>query len=188
MDEKEIIKSQIRKLSEILITAKLSYETWWIMAGPDRPKYIEIFNTYLSFFRPTINAHYHTLIISLYKLYDKRRNTTNFNHLVKIAKSNWPTSDKDFSYLEEMYQQALTIWKKIRIMRHEFYAHQASNANISDIYKRAEICPDQFKELIDLSIQILNEVYSTFDRITISMYSISASHDTYRVLDKLSNF
>ena len=53
---KKEIKAYIEGLSYIVYTAKSSYEIWWILEGPDRPKYVNTLNEYLSFFSPSIDA------------------------------------------------------------------------------------------------------------------------------------
>ena len=182
---KEEIKSHIERLSDIVYTAKLSYEIWWILVGPDRPQYIDTLNRYLSFFRPTIDAHYHVIIISLFKLFDKGKRTMNIHRLIKLVKKDDIISNSDFSEIEEKYNRALVIWEKVKIIRHKYYAHQAFNVDIKEVYRRAKITPDEFKELIELTTNIMNTINSQYNRTQIAYNMLSAKEDTYHLLDEL---
>ena len=182
----EEVKTYIERLSDIVYTVKSSYEIWWILVGPDRPQYTDTLNRYLSFFRSTIDAHYHVIIISLPKLFDKGKRTMNIHRLIKLVKKDDIISNSDFSEIEEKYNRALVICEKVKIIRHEYYAHQAFNVDIKEMYRRAGIKPDEFKELIDLTTNIMNTINSRYNRTQIAYNMLSAEDHTYQVLDKLS--
>jgi len=182
----EEVKTYIEKLSGIVYTAKSSYEIWWILVGPERPKYVNTLNQYLSFFSPTIDAHDHTLIISLFKLFDKGKQTMNIHRLIKLVKKDDIISNSDFSEIEEKYNRALVIWEKVKILRNKYYAHQAFDLNIKELYRQAKITPDEFKELIDLTTNIMNTISSQYNRTQTAYNMLSADEHTYQVLDKLS--
>jgi len=183
---KKEIKSYIEGLSNIVYIAKSSYEIWWILVGPDRPKYVNTLNEYLSFFSPCIDAHFQTMIVSLYKLNDRSKGTLSLIPLFRLVKQNNTFSHEDFSEIEKIYNRAVTIWEKVKIIRHNFVAHRSLGQDISKIYEIAKIKPDEFKELIDLTTKILNTINSLYYRTQIAYNMLSAKDHTYQVLDKLS--
>lgn len=174
------------KLSNVIIAANLSYEIWWELSGPNRPKYVDILNDYLSFWSSTISAHFTSLIILLYKLYDRNPKTLSFNRLFKLIKKHNIFTDNEYMILISKLEQAKIIWEKIKILRNEYYAHLSYEADTVKIYKKAEIKPNQFKELINLSKDIINSVYANYHNGEI-VFWISAKDETSRILNKLKN-
>lgn len=155
MDElKTLVSHENNDLLDVILDANFNHWIWWIYVGPDRPKYASTLNEYLAFFSNSIRAHFFTLIISLYKLYDTNKATNNFNRLLKLVKNNTSFSQDEIRAIEDRFMRALLIWKKVKILRHNYFAHLKFNVDTESIYKEANITPNEFKELINLSMEM----------------------------------
>ncbi len=72
----ERIDSYIKSLRDSIIAAEHNHDIWWIYKNKDtRPKYLDVMNSYLSFFQTSIHAHFVAMVIVLYRLYETRRDT-----------------------------------------------------------------------------------------------------------------
>lgn len=183
---KKIIGKYVKNISELIIKTNMNYEIWWELSGTNIPKYVSLLNQEKHFWISTINAHYSNLIICLYKLFDKNNDTVNLMKLQKVVKKNKIFKDKEFNALISEYKKASFIWEKVKILRHNLYAHNSLKfVDYKDVYKKANVTPDEFKELIELSIKIIDIIYGKSHNSSI-LFCISAIEDTHSVLKKLS--
>lgn len=189
MDTKtqEKIDFYIENLRGTIITAELNHDIWWIYKSKDtRPKFIDIMNSYLSFFQASNHAHFVAMLIALYRLYETRRDTISLPHLLKILDRDHPLSDNALSSVSELMQKAKPIWKKVGIIRSEVFAHSNDERNTEESFKKAGIKYRHFKELIDLSKTIINNITNDLSRNT-HAFNLSAEFDTKRLLTDLLN-
>ncbi len=182
-DIKKLIEPNNNELFYILNTAYFNYQSWWILVGPDRPKYVRILNNYNLYFRTVIHSHLTTLIISLYKIFDKRKDSYNIKRLIKIAKNDDSFTKDELNILDKKFDSAIEIWEKVRILRHKYYAHLKYDLTPNKIYKEAKIKPDEFLELIMQSYDIFNIIREHFKKPEIPL--VSTEDDLYKLLNDL---
>ncbi len=182
---KKYIDINNNELLHVLHIAFYNYKSWWILVGPDRPKYVRILNNYNLYFRTAIHSHLTTLIISLYKIYDKRKDTNNIRRLIKLVKNDNSFTEEELININKKFESACKIWEKIKILRHNYYAHLKYDLTPREIYKEAKIKPDEFLELINLSYDIFNIVRKHFKETEIPL--VSPGFDLYNLLNDLKN-
>lgn len=185
MGNKSEIQGHIKNLRDTIITANLNYEIWWIYMSKDtRSKYINIMNNYRSFFSTSTHAHFVTMIIVLYRLYETCKNTINIPQLIKLMEQNGYLSDELKKEINTFYPKAKQIWIKVGIIRSEVFAHANKDSNTDKSVRKANIKYRNFKELIELSITILNLLTQNFDK-SFHAFTLSAEEDTKNLLDTL---
>ena len=178
----------INSLRDTIIAAEHNHDIWWIYKSKDtRPKFIDVMNSYLSFFQTSIHAHFVAMVIALYRLYETRRDTISLPKLLEILNRDHPLSDSAMNRVADMMKKAKAIWIKVGIIRSEIFAHLNDASNIEESFKKADIEYRQFKELIDLSKRILNVVTRDYDQNT-HAFNLSAEFDTKALLTDLLNF
>jgi len=181
MNKKQLINPLFNKylneLTNTAYSADCHYHIWWIYKK-DRPKYVVIMNKYLGFFGPSISAHFVAMLMALCNLYDTRKDTVNFKNLVKIIKENHLLDGSIVANIEDLLKKKEALIKKIRILRSNHFAHINENLDYDKTLKMVNIKYDNFKELIELSYSILNNI-NYVSRISRS------EEDTYRLLDIL---
>jgi len=182
-DINKMIELNNNDLLHVLNNAFFNYKSWWILVGPDRPKYVKILNNYNLYFRTSINSHLTTLIISLYKIYDKRKDTNNIRRLIKIVNKDKSFTKEELNILNEKYESAFEIWEEVKILRHNYFAHLKYDLGKDEIFKDAKIKPDEFYELIMLSYDIFNIIRKHFNEPEIPL--VSPTNDLHKLLNNL---
>ncbi len=65
------LEDHLEVLFQTVMAARANYTIWWIYKH-ERPKYIDVLNTYIEFFRVGIHANFVAMLMALYKLGDPR--------------------------------------------------------------------------------------------------------------------
>ncbi|MBC8416627.1 MAG: hypothetical protein ISS80_00365 [Candidatus Cloacimonetes bacterium] len=155
-DLKSLVRHNNNPLLEIIYNAHYNYCLWWKLRGPERPKFIETMRRYILFFHTSIKSYFLTLIVSLYKLYDSNSKTNNFNKLLNLAKNECTFSKEELIQLEEKFNKARVIWEKVVILRSNYFAHLNIKFDEKNLYKQANITPNELGELIYISLEFFN--------------------------------
>lgn len=177
-----------RHLEELVQTVKAgraNFDIWWVYKnGQDRNKYLEVLNYYLEFFRVSIHAHWVAMLMALYKLYDKRKDSIGIQDLIGGAKQipNFPQDIVE--PIQVNLNLALPLWEKVRILQHKLFAHRDKALNYDETFKSAKITADDLRLLTDHSLEILNLI-SYFRHKTTYRFSNCHAKDTYKLLEAL---
>ncbi|MCG2706345.1 MAG: hypothetical protein L6254_02205 [Candidatus Omnitrophica bacterium] len=126
------------------------------------------------------------VVVSLYKLFEKRKDTVNFKNIIKDALRLKIINDADIQKLNPTIEKAKTIWIKINQLRSYLFAHRTKELTVEDIYKKANIKPDEIKELTDLSLEILNYIALKAGQKKHKFESFTL-RDTHRLFKTLMN-
>ncbi len=169
---KSLISHNQNPLLEIINDSHYNYCFWWKLSGPERSKFLETMNKYIFFFKTSIRSYFLTLIVSLYKLYDSNSRTNNFNKLFKLINSDCTFKEKEKIILEDKFYKAQVIWEKVRILRHNYFAHLNMKYDEKSLYKQANITPNEFKELIYISLDIFNLIREHYDESKLSLANV----------------
>ena len=169
----------IKRIHDSILAADLHHRIYWIYKNrEDRARYIETMNEYLGFFASSIQAHFIAIVVILYAAYENRRDTVN---LVKLYRGSQAELKRT---LGSDFDRAVTIWKKIAVLRNNHFAHVAEHLEIDAVFETAGLTYAEIKELIELSKKIINSLSYTEDRSTF-VESLDSAKDTYRLLEKL---
>lgn len=174
----------IRSLQDTVVVAELNFEIWWVYKSADtRPKYIDSLNHYLGFFQASIHAHFVANIIALYRLYETQRDSININRLLRaLPPEKRAKLPSDF---EDRMKRAKAIWKKINIVRNNCFGHLGGENSVSESFKLAALTPNEMKELMGLTRDILNDVTHVWNN-SVHAFNLNARDDTIRLLDDLN--
>ena len=184
----EKIDNHIKSLRDTITAAEHNHDIWWIYKSKDtRPKFIDVMNSYLSFFQTSIHAHFVAMVIALYRLYETRPDTISLPQLLKVLNSDHLLSDDAMNRVSELMQKAKPTWIKVGIIRSEVFAHLNDERNTEESFRKADIKYRQFKELIDLSKTIINVITQDYNRNT-HAFNLSAEFDTKTLLTDLLSF
>jgi len=176
---------QLNILFEILFNARSNYDVWWIYVNKDdRLKYFRVQFHYKEFFETIGRANITTVIIELYKLFDKSNKALSLNKIIKDAQRINIIDKKDFDKLREIMRQAESLWKKIAILRSNLFAHRSKIDTKKEIYRIANITPNQIKELTELGLEILNYIMVKSGKRE-RQFEAFIVRDTYNVFDGL---
>lgn len=179
----ENFKNDLKDILLIVEDAHYSYEIWWILVSRDgRKRFFKQMLHYKEFFQATAYAHIALVIINLYKLFETRKDTLNFNKLIRETEKRGLFDPKQ---INNELKEARRLWKKIGILRNRLFAHKNYLLTKEAIYKEAEINPNQIKKLIDLSLKIFNSLWISLGESPKKIDDFS-TRDTNKILEDLS--
>lgn len=179
------IEKNVRELQRAIVTAQLSYEIWWVYKEKDsRARFTDVLNDYPLYFRMSIHAHFVAMIIALYRLYETRKDTFNLQQLIRLLKKQNKLTIEEIKNIESNINSAKLLWQKVSLLRNNIFAHQSSKFDGDEIWERANVTPNEFKELIDETKAVLNIITHLWDRRG-HAFNLSATHDVVKLLEDL---
>ena len=182
---KQDIQKYIGELRDTAIDAQLNYEVWWTYEEREsRQKYVDTMNHYTTFFWTSIHAHFLAMLVALYRLYETRPDTVNIPHFIKILEENACIPQVAISKVRQIYQEARPLWVKVSILRNEAFAHRSNEYNVSEVFQRAGVTPDELKDLVERTKKLLNEITHVWNR-NVDAFNLRAADDTTRLLEDL---
>ncbi len=179
------IPGYIKELQHTVTVAGLNYEIWWVYESHDtRPKYLNTMNGYPLFFQQSIHAHFVALLVALYRLYETRGDTYNIPSLLRILRNQQALDRATLDQLDRMYNKARPLWIKVNILRNKAFGHRSVAHTVEEVFKEAQVTPNELKQLVEATKELLNELSHARDR-NVHAFNLSARGDTIRLLDDL---
>lgn len=183
MDKK--ITQKVKELQNALTVAGLNYEIWWVYKEKEsRKRYVNTLNNYPLFFQTSLHAHFVAMIVSLYRLYETRRDTINIPQLIKLFKDEGSIPPQEIKRLESEIRKMKPLWVKVSVLRNKMFGHRSNALDHDGVWKEASVTPNQFKSLIEDSKRILNEMTSLWNRSG-HAFNLSATKDVQDLLEDL---
>jgi hypothetical protein len=174
-------------LSELRITvvdAGLHYDIWSTLTNPNTvPKYHKDMHRYQLFFSTSIKANLVATLIALYCLYETNNKTYNINELCKEIHCRF-TADS-LKKIDEHYAKAKFLWGKVNILRNNVFGHRSTLLNIEAAFAKANVTPEDLRQLIEISKALLNEVSFLHDQSK-QTFNLDARGDTVDLLEDLA--
>ncbi len=179
------IQKHVGELQHVIVVAKLNYEIWWIYKEKNsRMRFVDILNNYPLYFQTSLHAHFVAMIISLYRLYETRKDTINLLQLVRLLRKHSTLSIQEIKGMESDIKGMRPLWQKVSILRNNMFAHRSNKLDDDAVWKKANVTPNQIKKLIDDSESILNRITHLWARNT-HAFNLSSTHDTVCLLEDL---
>ena len=183
----EEIDKYMSELRQTISVANLHYEVWWVFKDKEVcNEYLKTVNQYSLFFQTTIHAHFVATIVSLYRVYETRKDTYNIQGLFKrLKKTNF--SESKLVELENLYKQAKPLWLKISVLRNKAFGHRNNQLTVSEIFEEAKVKPNEFKELMEVTKKILNITSQEWNQST-HAFNLGAEASTKLLLQDLKKY
>jgi len=155
-------KERVDRVGQHIVRARLFFDLWFYFeAERTRAKILDTMEEYNAFFRYTPHAYLATYVIYIAGVFETgRSDTINLESLVREAKLDGRLSSKYASSAELILQEAKPIAKKVAILRHNAFAHRSAKTSYDDAFVRADVTPDQLRDLTDLALRVGNMLLS----------------------------
>jgi len=177
------IEKIVRELQHAIKVAKLNYEIWRVYKEKSSHlRFVDVLKKYPRYFETSLHAHFVAMIISLYRLYETRKDTMNLPQLVRLLKKHSTLPTQEIKSMESDIDSMKPLWQKVSMLRNNMFGHRSNKLNDDDVWKKASVTPNQLKKLIDDSKEILNKIKRLLDRSS-HIFNLSATHDTVRLLE-----
>ncbi len=189
MSETEVKRKFERDLARVkdsIIAASEHYNIWYIYKNKDyRPKYVNVMNRYLGFFRASISAHFTAILLNLSKSLDRNTNKrTNIYSLLQLVEKHNLIQPSELREIKSKLNKIRDLFGKVQILRNNYFAHLGAKLDSKESFKHAGISPNDLKKLIDLSIEILRSIYYAYDRGDF-VFDYGSKEDAYSLLNDL---
>jgi hypothetical protein len=179
------IAKNVKELQNALTVAGLNYEIWWIYKEKEsRKRFVDTLNDYPLFFQTSLHAHFVAMIVSIYRIYETRKDTTNMPQLVKQLRKLNTIPTEDLKKIDSDIEKLKALWIKVSVIRNKMFGHRTNNMDHDGIWEEANVTPNQFKQLIDDSKSILNDLTPLWNRSG-HAFNLSATKDTVDLLEDL---
>jgi hypothetical protein len=179
------IEKNIEELQDAILFAKWNYEIWLVCNEKNsRKRFVDVLDDYPLYFQTSLRANFVAMIISLYRLYETREDTINIPQLLRLLKKRNNISGQEIESMESDVKSMRPLWKKVSILRNNLFGHRSNKLVDEDVWKKANVTPDQLKRLIDDSKGLLNKMTRLWDRRS-HAFNLSVSYDAVRLLEDL---
>jgi hypothetical protein len=175
-------EQDLKRVKDSIVAASEHYDIWWIYENEDdRPRYVNVMNRYLGFFRASISAQFTALLLTLSKALDKntKHNGISMYSLVEFAEKHGLIKSSKLQEIRNDLNCTNKVFSKLQILRNNCFAH-LGKLDTKRAFNLAGMSPNDLKKLIDLSINILKSIGDF-------AFDYGAKNDTYALLNDLSN-
>lgn len=183
------IRNWIHELRQNITHANLNYEIWWVLFGKDTDDdLIKVLNKYKRLQLTLKRSYMTTLFVDLYKLYETKDNRHCIPSLIKKIEKDNLIDTTSLDSIKSLYaHKAKPIWVKVSILRNNVYAHSSSSLKIEDAFERAKLSPNDLKDLLDYSKEILNSISKTIFKET-HVFNLGSKREMLNLLKHLNEY
>jgi hypothetical protein len=180
------IDHRVETASQLVVRTGIFLDLWDFYHGPSRAAILDTMNKYSEFFRFDEHAHRFSFIVHAAALFEPKPNTINLCQLVKELREAGRVSDESMSEIASLFTADLKrIIKGIRIIRNNAFAHRNDSISIDESFTMAKISFNNFRELMSVSLKIVNILLACCGRKPQVFFSLPLE-DARRILGALS--
>jgi hypothetical protein len=141
-------------------------------------------NLYPGFFTGIEAALFNSVVVLVYSVFEKRPDTINIYTLLRNLDKSL-SQDQKLAF-EQQVSIAKSTWIKISILRNEQVGHQALYQAPENTFSKAQVSPEEIRELITCAQQLTAEISSTVFR-NILAFNVESKPDLKTSLAALAN-
>lgn len=151
-----------RSLHTMLTQAQIDFEMWQAMrkARSDADTVVMLNRRYHRFYSAAENALFNSMITILYKLFETRSDTVNFNQLRKEFPADIRPEVKE--EIDELFRRTKPIWRKVLHVRNKVVGHQSLGIEAGEVHRIAGITIDELEGMIEASQRLLHVIAKNF--------------------------
>lgn len=162
-DAAKAVIAHTETASRMLFRANLYFEAWWLSAGVEgRRQFKDFWDEYWEFWRFNQHAMQFAFVVYLASLFEARSDTVNFGTLWREAETH--ATEANRRQFAAVWQSAEPAAKSVAILRSNAMAHRSMNLSFNDAFKKAHVTPDELRQLLTFSWDLLNIVEVSIKR------------------------
>lgn len=143
--------------AQLATRTRVFLDIWWYYEGPTRKDILPSLNLYSEFFRFDPHAHFVSFIVHIAALFESRNDTINIPSLL-IEAATFGIKQKAVERMQSQLQATSAVVPKSIILRSNLFAHRTANLSYDEVFKTANVTPDELRALSNSSIEILGEL------------------------------
>jgi hypothetical protein len=185
---KNRISRHVNELQNAIILAGLNYDIWWLYKNKEtRKKLVEPLTLfYPAFIATSMHAHFVSMVVASYRVFEKRRDTITLPNLIKLIEREGMVTQNDIYRFRTEIDKIKKVWSKIAILRNNMFGHRTNALDTKEIWIKANLTPDDVKSSIIDSKRLLNKITETRDNSG-HLFSQSAYDDTKSLFEDLNS-
>ncbi len=153
------MSKQLGQLHNEIMAAKMHYGIYHVfMNEVDRPKFVDVMNRFIEFFRPAINAHFVSMVTSLSVIYDQGEKSVHIQGLLEEIENLSGVDSNAVRVLKDRIEKNRPILKKMFRVRNNAIAHLSKNLSIEETFSKARLTRNDLRDLIQDTMNILQEI------------------------------
>jgi hypothetical protein len=153
------IDDRIEAAAQLVLRSRIFFDIWFYFESNDtRSSLINTMRDYNEFFRFAPHAHFVAFVVSIAAVFDKRRDTLSLPNLVTEMSATNLLSAQAQSEIGSLADQAAPLVSKVRILRHNAFAHRSASFLYNDIFKAAKVTALQMRDLTEIALKIANQL------------------------------
>jgi hypothetical protein len=146
---------ETEELRRLVTVAGLNLEAW--LALHTTPNW-RVQNTYIPYFQTAVSAHFASMVMAFYCLYETNPKSTNIPGVLRQLRATSRLPEVDLDQLDKTQADLKHLWVKISVLRNKVFGHREREITIDDVFKQAGLRPNDFETLFDETARLLNEV------------------------------
>lgn len=153
------LNQRLDRVGQHVVRARLFLDLWFYFEEQEsRRKIIDIMEEYNEFFRFTPHAYLTTYVVYMAGVFDKRKGTISLAPLLREVKATGQLKAPDAAIVEALLTKTKPVADKVATLRHNAFAHRSAHISYDDVFKMANVKPDQLRDLTDMALEITNRL------------------------------
>lgn len=140
-------------LIQVANDAKLHYQVWWALEHDGLMNFAPTLRRFPDYFEATRVANFRSMIMAAWKPFDFNSKVSSFKTLLDTHPAF--LSETNIRMINDHLEKSRGITGLNKI-RHQFIAHQNAKQNTEEIFMQADVTPNNLKELIYRTGDIIN--------------------------------
>lgn len=146
------LDERVHTAGQLAVRAKIFFDVFWLYESADeRPALEHARDEYGEFLRFDQHAHLVSFVLYICSLYDTDSQTIS---LPRLANEALPRPDR--KKLKPEFAKASPLVEKVKILRHNLFAHRNNALSYASAFKLANVTGDQLRELCTVTLAIAN--------------------------------
>lgn len=160
-------------------------EAWSVLTNREsRLAHAGTMNSYVHFFRTSINAHFVGMLMPFYRLYETRTDTFNTPTLLRQLRADGALPINVLDELDAMCAVAQPIWVKVSILRNKAFGHRNARLTTREVFGQAAVSESQFRELFAKTKELLNKLTQALNN-DFHAFNLGSGESLTRMLEDL---
>lgn len=146
------LDERVHTAGQLAVRAKIFLDVFWLYENADeRPALESALDEYGEFLRFDQHAHLVSFVLYISSLYD-----TDHRSISLPLLANEALTRTDRRSLKAQFAKASPLLAKVKILRHNLFAHRSNSISYAAAFTLADVTGDQLRDLCTVTLAIAN--------------------------------
>ena len=155
------LREQFERAERAVVAARAYFDVWHVLKEEKtRRKYLDAMNEYPAFFAPVIEALFAALVVDLYSLVEDGSDRITLQSLWASVKAEVVVEEARAELIQARLGEIRVAAKPLHVLRHQYVAHKTATIHFKEVFRVANVTPNQIRTLTRECVSVLNEIMS----------------------------